>query len=143
MDAPVRRSREVTQRRARSAGEHRGHPPGLRGKRIVAERVHAAMDLMQARLGEAVVDGVPLKPQSDQLTTCHDAVLLPREPRDCQVAATRVTLTTTIAVNVTRVRHGGKDGGPGATCEAPAQRDCDGVPTSPGFVPRSASGRSG
>jgi hypothetical protein len=49
---------EVAQNRRTPAGEHRGHETALQRDRVMADRVHAAVDPAQASVPDANGDGV-------------------------------------------------------------------------------------
>jgi hypothetical protein len=57
-ESPLSSGGEVAQDRRMPAGEHRGHETALQRDRVVADRVHAAMNPVQASVLDANGDGV-------------------------------------------------------------------------------------
>jgi hypothetical protein len=98
-DAPEGCCRPVAQCRAVGAGEDGRQPVAVPGECGMADRVHPAVQHMQAPGCDAAVDGIEGEAERPELSPCHDTVLRARMRRDGRVDPTRPGFTAHIAVD--------------------------------------------
>jgi hypothetical protein len=79
----------MAQHGIRRSGQHGRHPPPVRTEHTVTDRVHTAMNPMNATPGKPRLDCLPGEPHRDQLPQCDDPVLALGKLRDPSINLTR------------------------------------------------------
>jgi hypothetical protein len=101
--APQRSGRSMAEDAA--GGKGRCHPPPAQGDHLVTHGVHPAVKRVEPARSEPKIDRPGADPGGEQLRTCDDAMLPPREARDHRVRAKVANFAPYTVVNFATLAH--------------------------------------